>query len=157
MTTLLKGTVHPISSPDLELELARTSSIDLAGRFDTQSCPVTLRFTDPRTGEEVESTVPAAALQLLSAALSEMAAGHSVTLLPLRAELGTQQAAEIAGVSRPYLVKLLEMGRIPFRRVGAQRRIRHSDLLRFLEDERNQAIKALSEMVAENEELGLYE
>ena len=86
-----------------------------------------------------------------------MADGHLVTLVPLQAELSTQQAAELMGVSRPYFVKLLEQGEIPFRKVGEQRRVRYQDLLRYLDEYQRTATTALAEMTAEAQALGLYE
>jgi excisionase family DNA binding protein len=157
MTTLLTGPIQPISVPDPEQGLARSSSESLAPLVTGNGEPVTLRFADPRSGEEVEATLPAAALRVLAAALAQMAEGHPVTLVPLQAELSTQQAAELMGVSRPYFVKLLEQGRIPFRKVGEQRRVRYQDLLRYLEEYQREGAAAVSEMTAEAQALGLYE
>ena len=109
------------------------------------------------SGEEVEARVPAAALRVFAAALAQMAEGHPVTLVPFQAELSTQQAAELMGVSRPYFVKLLEQGRIPFRKVGEQRRVRYRDLLRYLEEYQRDAAAAVSALTAEAQALGLYE
>src|SRR5438270_6630401 len=111
--------------------------------------PVTLRFADARSGEEIEAKLPAAALRVLAAALAQMAEGHPVTLVPLQAELSTQQAAELMGVSRPYFVKLLEQGPIPFRKVGEQRRVRYWDLVYYLEEYQRDAAAAVSQMTAE--------
>ncbi len=101
MTTLLAGPIHAVSLPEPELDLARASSISLSDLFGADARPVTLRFADPRSGAEVEATVPGAAMRVLVEALAQMAAGHPVTLVPLQAELSTQQAAELMGVSRP--------------------------------------------------------
>jgi len=72
--------------------------------------------------------LPDAAFGVLLEALSQMARGNVVAVTPIEAELTTQQAAELLGVSRPHLVKLLEMGAIAHRKVGAHRRVRVSDL-----------------------------
>lgn len=86
-----------------------------------------------------------------------MADGQPVTLVPLQAELSTQQAAELIGVSRPSFVKLLEQGRLPFRKVGEQRRVRYRDVLRYIDPYRQQALAAVTELSAEPQELGIYE
>jgi 3,4-dihydroxy 2-butanone 4-phosphate synthase/GTP cyclohydrolase II len=72
--------------------------------------------------------LPDAAFGVLLEALSQMARGNVVAVTPIRAELTTQQAAKLLGVSRPHLVKLLETGAIAHRKVGAHRRVRVSDL-----------------------------
>jgi excisionase family DNA binding protein len=116
-----------------------------------------LRLEDPRTGKQIEATVPSVAVRVLAEVLSQMAEGNPVTLVSLQAELSTQQAADLLGVSRPYVVKLLEKGTIPFRKVGEQRRVRYRDLLRYMEEYQAQARAALDEMTAEAQRLGLYE
>jgi excisionase family DNA binding protein len=57
-----------------------------------------------------------------------MAEGKAVQVSPVEAELSTQEAADMLGVSRPFLVKLLEQGKIPFKKVGSHRRIELKNL-----------------------------
>ena len=73
--------------------------------------------------------LPAAAVRLLGALLTELAKGNAVTLMPHHAELTTQEAANLLNVSRPFLVGLLESGQLPFHKVGTHRRVRFSDLI----------------------------
>lgn len=157
MATLLNGPVEPYSLPAAEAEGARESSDAISDFVGDGEQPVTLRLEDPSTGRHVEATLSAAVLRLLTEALAQMADGRAVTLLPLDAELSTQQAADLLGVSRPYFVKLLEQGRIPFRKVGAQRRVRFDALQRYMEEYQREATEALEAMTAEAQKLGLYE
>ena len=93
----------------------------------------------------------------LLALLDLLERGEPVALLPLEAELTTQQAADLLGVSRPHLVKLLEAGELPFRRVGRHRRIRVRDVLAYRERLREARHRALDELAQEAEALGFYE
>ena len=81
--------------------------------------------------EDANAPLPEPAFRLLVEILSQMARGNVVAVSPIEAELTTQQAAELLGVSRPHLVKLLETGHVPFRKVGAHRRVRFSDLAAY--------------------------
>jgi excisionase family DNA binding protein len=157
MATLLAGPVQSVLLPEQETGLARISSNALA-RFDNaENQPLTLHLENPQTGQSIEATIPAVAVRVLAEVLARMAEGKAVTLVPLHAELSTQQAADLMGVSRPYFIKLLEQGKMPFRKVGEQRRVLYQDLLCYIEEYQKAAHAALDEMVAEAQRLGLYE
>lgn len=104
-----------------------------------------------------DSAAPPGAAAAFERVLEAMAEGGGVAVAPLDAELTTQQAADILGVSRPTLVKYLEDGTLPFRTIGVHRRIRAVDLFAYLEQERAQRDAALDEMVEINQQAGLYD
>ena len=81
-----------------------------------------VRLLMDKGNERREAVLPAAAAQLLADMLTELARGNAVSLVPLSAELTTQQAADILGVSRPYLIGLPDQHFIKYRRVGNRRR-----------------------------------
>lgn len=104
-------------------------------------------------GETV--TVPTSALRLFLHLLTEMAQGHAVTLIPTHAELTTQQAADLLHVSRPFVVKLLEEGKLPGRSVGKYRRVRFDDVMAYKQKDDEARVKVLDQLTAEAQELGM--
>ncbi|MGB2683135.1 MAG: helix-turn-helix domain-containing protein [Candidatus Competibacter sp.] len=99
--------------------------------------------------------VPFAAVRLLADILTQMGQGKAVVIMPISHTFTTQEAADFLNVSRPYLVKLLEEGHIPFTKVGRHRRIKYQDVLAYRKefDERSQ--RAVDELVKEAQELGM--
>ncbi|MCO7516112.1 helix-turn-helix domain-containing protein [Pseudomonas guariconensis] len=99
--------------------------------------------------------LPTSALRLLVDILGELAQGNSVRVVPIHAELTTQEAADLLNVSRPHLVKLLEEGKLPFHKAGRHRRVLFSDLMTYKQKRDQASRKALDELANLSEELGL--
>ncbi len=137
---------------DHDRTLARRSSRDLS-RFLGVDHDLKLRVEDQDKPTEV--VIPPAAVRFLVELLSEMGRGNAVTLIPVHAELTSQQAADLLNVSRPSLIKLLEGGDIPHRRVGSHRRILFSDLMAYKEHVDAARRKSLDELVEQAEELDM--
>jgi excisionase family DNA binding protein len=138
----------PVLTDETERLVAEQSSRELAGLADRA-----LRIRVE--GSRKTITLPAAAVRLLADLLAQMARGNAVALVPYQAELTTQQAADLLGVSRPFLVGLLERREIPYRKVGAHRRVRLEDLVKYQDKTRRSRHTALRELAALDQELGL--
>ena len=110
---------------------------------------------EPENEPEESISIPVAAFRLLNSILTEMAKGNAVTLIPVHAELTTQQAADILNVSRPFLIEQLEKGVIPYRKVGTHRRVMFKDLMEYKQTMDHNRLKALEELSVIDQELGL--
>jgi excisionase family DNA binding protein len=108
-----------------------------------------------RAGEQEAVAVPREAFELFVKILEQMAQGNAVTVVPIHAELTTQEAANLLNVSRPFLIGLLDQGKIPFHKVGTHRRIRFEALLAFKRQEEQRQEQVLSELAAQAQELEL--
>ena len=139
---------------EADTQLAEESSRHLTRLLRRQRGNFRLRV---QADEEPEETVaiPSQAFRILNDILTEMAKGNAVTLIPVHAELTTQQAADILNVSRPFLVRLVEEGKIPCRKVGTHRRIRFQDLQQYKRHTEQERLKALEELAAQAQELGM--
>ncbi len=106
-------------------------------------------------GSDELVSIPLKALKLLTSILSNMAEGKSITLMPTDTEISTQQAAEILNVSRPHIIKLLEKGDIPYKKVGSHRRILLQDILEYKSKFKKRRRKQLNKLAAEAQKLNL--
>jgi excisionase family DNA binding protein len=101
--------------------------------------------------------LPPAVYEVLTRVIAAMRAGRAITVAPLAQRLTTQEAADLLGVSRPTLIKLLAEGKIPFEQPGRHRRVRLDDLLAYRDRRRSERSADLDELIQQTEALGLYD
>lgn len=136
-----------------EIAAALQGQRDLAAYLCTQADMQRIQIFDASSQAHTVE-MPTSALRLLVDILGELAQGNSVRVVPVHAELTTQEAADIINVSRPHLVKLLEEGALPFHKAGRHRRVLFSDLMDYKQRRDYASHKALDELAALSEELG---
>ncbi|MBX3275272.1 MAG: helix-turn-helix domain-containing protein [Sandaracinaceae bacterium] len=143
-----------------ELDLPREEERERAREALRELAPlrsrrvVHVRSDEP--GRPVDIVLPARVFDALLELLRHTAEGNAVTLVPVHAELTTQQAADLLNVSRPHLIKLLESGALPFHRAGRHRRIRAEDLFAFRDRRRAESDRAFQELadLSQDHDLG---
>ena len=105
--------------------------------------------------EDEKVALPQYAVKLLYAILSQIAEGNALTLVPKHVSLSTQEGAELLNVSRPFFVKLLETGEMPFQKIGNRRRVFADDVLEYKEKTLNSRRKVLQDLVDQAQDLDL--
>lgn len=101
--------------------------------------------------------LPSEVFEVLREVVSALSQGLAITVAPHQTVLSTSEAAQLLGVSRPTLVRLLESGEIPFDKPGRHRRVRLADLLAHQQRSRRHRAAVLDQMVADSEGAGLYD
>ncbi len=151
---MLSPATEPFTPSAEDKTLARVNSRILASHLSEGRSHYRIQLVSGESATDT-LTVPAAAFHLLAEALEQMAEGNAVALVPLRQELSTSEAAELLGVSRPYLVGLLESGQIPFRKVGARRRVLREDAIAYRRQIDARRERTLAELAAQAQELNM--
>lgn len=148
----------PSETTSLEAQAALRALAPFLGERKAKAAPRTIVVTPegPATGLAQSVRVPVEAFELFLEILGQMANGNAVTIVPVHAELTTQEAADILNVSRPFLIKLIEEGKLPFRLVGTHRRIKMADLMAHKETDLAERKAAVDDLAAEAQKLGLY-
>ena len=145
MTAMAERTVLPPEHPEGLAGVLALLSPESAGR-------ATLTGPD---GTQLE--LPGEVFEVLREVVAALSQGLAITVTPHQTVLSTSEAAQLLGVSRPTLVRLLEAGEIPFDKPGRHRRVRLADLLAYQQRSRCKRAALLDQMVADAEEAGLYD
>lgn len=152
MTQLTRPEVNLPADREVKAALQgqRALAAYLSTSVETQRIQI---YDDKDQAHQIE--LPTSALRLLVDILAELADGNAVQVVPVHAELTTQEAAELLNVSRPHLVKLLESEALPFHKTGKHRRIRFADLMRFKAERDRTSTEAMSELARQAQDLGM--
>ena len=142
---------EPVAAEDSEQKLLGELDGFLSMGRESSSAPVLLG----RDGRKV--ALPDSALRLLHEMVHFLAQGRVVTVVSAGKELTTQQAADILNISRPYLVKMLDRGDIPFSKTGTHRRVRFEDVMSYKRRRDEKRADGLRKLTQLSEDLGLYD
>lgn len=143
----------PVAPTEQESRLAAASHERLASCVPEGETPCIQVVMHARVSDPVP--LPTLAWQLLVDILAQLAQGNAVALLPVQAELTSQETADLLNVSRPFLIRLLDTGEIPSRKVGTHRRVRLTDVLAYKQQIDARRQQALDELAAQAQALGM--
>lgn len=137
-----------VSADDAQRSLSRIASYRETGADGA------LVEISPEIGPDHKLVLPRPVFDMLVGILEATAEGRGVQIMPFNAELTTQQAAEALNVSRPYLIRLLEAGKIEYRLVGRHRRVRFDKLMEYKARDDAKRRSAADELSHLGQELG---
>lgn len=143
------GTSELIAPTQQDARLAAEVSRHLSGHIDDVMIQIAVE------GRTESLVLPQMIVLLLSQILKETASGHAVSVVPTDTEMTTFEAADFLNVSRPYLIGLLDQGKIPYRRVGTHRRIRLDDIAEYKKRQLETSYAAMAELQAQAEDLNM--
>lgn len=152
MTRSLKK-IDSIIPSNKDIELAKQSSRTLAGLLNKKAKTFDLELSDSNGTKKI--VLPAYAIKILSDILTQISLGNAVTIVPLHAELTTQEAAEILNVSRPFIIKLLEDGKISYKMVGTRRKLLFKNVMLYKETMYHARLKTLGELSKDAQDLDI--
>jgi excisionase family DNA binding protein len=146
--------MSPVAAPpDQQADVAALSKL-LGGVIHSRRRRAPpLQLLGPK-GESV--ALPESVVYLLERVAALLAHGDAITIVPVTVQFTTQQAADLLNVSRQYLVRLLDEGRIPCTKTGKHRRVRMEDVVAFKEKRDGERKAALSELTRLSEDFGGY-
>lgn len=151
----MNTTALPQALPtDEDITLARESGRALSAVFQSRAETQQIAFHDDK-GTVHTVRIPTSALRLLVDVLTEIGQGNAVSIIPIHAELTTQEAADVLNVSRPFLVQLLEKGDMPFHKIGTHRRVRYQDVIAYKKRVDAERHKTLEELAKQAQELNM--
>ncbi|MFZ9958465.1 MAG: excisionase family DNA-binding protein [Burkholderiaceae bacterium] len=138
---------------EVETEMVKSAERIIMAAIDhSRAATITIQSDD---GSTPSVQVPPQVLRVLGQALGLMTRHQAIMLVPEKQEFSTVEAANFLNVSRPFVIKEIEAGRIKHRLVGTHRRILFSDLMSYAKAMRTGQQEALDEMADNARKLGL--
>lgn len=148
--------VHEPSAEEIDaarIAACKFRKLDLGAAVSFRAADV----ADKRVNAGEPIVIPASIFRAIIKMLVEMGNGNAVAVVPVSAELTTQQAADLLNVSRPHLVKLINDRVLPHSMVGTHRRLPAHAVLNYREKCVQARRAALTDMIALDHDFGLLD
>lgn len=145
--------VNPPKMSPQDVEMARVAQRCIMEALDHSHAAAIVLTTNDGGHPTIE--LPPGALILIGQLLGAMSEGRPITVMPSKQELSTIETANFLNVSRPFVTKEIDEGRLPYRMVGTHRRVALDDLLDYAREMRKRQEGALERMAENARELGL--
>lgn len=142
---------------EMEAEMAGAATACLVAALDhskAKAIKVTIEIDEAGGGEPPVLVLPPRALRFFADVLRQMAKREPMMLVPQKLELTTQQAAALLNVSRPFVIREIEAGRLKCRLINRHRRIEFEELMLYKEGQKQQSAGALKRLNDLSQELG---
>ena len=151
---------HDVLDPanEAEAEMAAVAHQCLVTALDHSKADHIKLIVSVENGDKHDSPVlklPPRALRFFADVLRQMAKREPMLLIPQKHELTTQDAANFLNVSRPFVINLIEQGKLKCRLVGTHRRIQFEELRRYQDEQKKNSDAALQELAKLSEDLGM--
>ncbi|WP_048438917.1 helix-turn-helix domain-containing protein [Caenimonas sp. SL110] len=145
--------LDPASEAEAEMAgAARACLVAALDHSNAKQIKVTIELDG--VSEAPVLTLPPRALRFLAEVLRQMAKREPMLLVPQKLELTTQEAAALLNVSRPFVIKEIQAGRIKCRLVNRHRRIEFEELMRYQQDQKKRSEEALEKLSRISSEMG---
>lgn len=152
-TTIDRDRLIPPALNESETEMVKTAERMIMACLDHSRAATIIIESDDGTTPSVQ--VPPQILRVLGQTLGLMARHQPIMLVPEKQEFSTVEAANFLNVSRPFVIKEIDAGRLIHRMVGTHRRIRFNDLADYAKTMRSKQQEALDKKAENARKLGL--
>jgi excisionase family DNA binding protein len=148
-----------LAPPAIDVIESNAAELAQAGRlarlFPQREEAHAVAFLVGNQQERIE--LPEPLYRVLCDALAIISRGDAVVIGSVHQLLTTTEAANLLGISRQYLIRLIQRNELQCEMVGRHRRLRLGEILTYRKQRAIHRRKTLEELTVIDEELGAYE
>jgi excisionase family DNA binding protein len=150
-----RGELRPPVLTEKEAEMAKAAQRCIMAALDHSKAPAIALLDADNHQAEPAIRLPPKALRMVAQLLGAMGERRPIVFMPQKHELTTVEAAHLLNVSRPFVIKEIELGRLKHHKVGSHRRIAYEDLLSYARTMREGQKQAMQSLADDAQDLGL--